>query len=123
MCKLSKYFSLNDFVRSSTAKKLFIDNIPDEASIVNLKRLCSEVLDPIRLEFGSPVIVTSGYRSVELNAHVNGSPASYHLVGRAADITASDFLALRRTVNFLIDLCIIKPTEIIYHDTYIHIAL
>lgn len=123
MLKIGKYFTLNEFVRSSTANKLFIDNIPDEASIVNLKRLCSEALDIIRFVFGSPVIVTSGYRSVELNAHVNGSPTSYHLSGRAADITSSDFNRLCSVVSSLVSSCVISPVEIIYHDSYIHIAL
>lgn len=123
MRKIGKYFTLNEFVRSAIAEKLSIDNTPDEISVANLKRLCSEVLDPIRKYFCLPVIVNSGYRSVELNAHVNGSPTSYHLCGRAADITASDFALLRFAVENLVSHGRIKPVELIYHDSYIHIAL
>lgn len=45
-----------------------------------------DLLEAIRAERGSPVIVTSGYRCAEHNAAVGGAPRSYHMIGRAADI-------------------------------------
>ena len=51
-----------------------------------LERLVNRVLDPLREAWGSPIIVTSGYRCPELNARVGGARTSYHLRGMAADI-------------------------------------
>lgn len=56
-------------------------------------RCCGEVkmdqafvtkLDNLRHEFGSPLVVTSGYRCPEHNAAVNGGPA--HPSGKAVDV-------------------------------------
>ncbi len=43
-------------------------------------------LQDLRSNLGRPVYIISGYRNPEHNAQVGGSPQSYHLQGRAADI-------------------------------------
>lgn len=47
-----------------------------------------QILDTIREEIKSPIIVTSGYRCPEHNKEINGAPQSKHLLGIAADIIA-----------------------------------
>lgn len=84
--QLSENFTLEELTHSNTADKYKIDNTPDEYVIKNLKKLCNEVLQPIRDKFGKPITVTSGYRSKELNKKVNSSKTSQHTVGAAADI-------------------------------------
>lgn len=44
------------------------------------------MLEAIREELGSPIILTSMYRSPAENKRVGGVPNSQHLLGRAADI-------------------------------------
>ena len=80
------YFTLEEFTYSITAQHLGIDNTPSGEAVKNLERLVSRVLDPLREAWGSPIIVTSGYRCEELNARVGGVKTSYHLRGMAADI-------------------------------------
>ena len=47
--KLSKNFTLEELIRSDTAERLGIDNVPkDEKVIENLRNLCFEVLQPLR---------------------------------------------------------------------------
>lgn len=84
--KLSENFSLDEMVFSQTASRLGIDNKPDSEQILNLINLCVNVLQPIRDFFQKPVIVTSGYRSKELNKVIGGSLRSHHMLGMAADI-------------------------------------
>lgn len=88
--QLTDNFTLEELIRSTTADKFKIDNTPDDYVKDNLKRLCEDVLQPIRDKYGKPITVTSGYRSTELNKKVNGSNTSQHKVGAAADIKASD---------------------------------
>jgi hypothetical protein len=85
---LSKYFTLQEMVQSDTAVRAKIDNTPNQEVIDNLTRLCVEVLDPIREQFGV-VTVTSGYRCKALNLAVKGSKTSAHIRGCAADIKLS----------------------------------
>lgn len=87
----SKYFTLEEMTASATAKRKGINNTPSESIKINLQRLVKNVLDPLREEWGAPIIVTSGYRSVRLNAAVGGARSSAHVYGQAADIrTVSD---------------------------------
>ena len=85
--KLSKYFTLEEFIRSNTAERMGIDNVPkDEEVIKNLRNLCLEVLQPLRDYVGAPVHINSGYRCPELNVAVGGVKNSQHCRGEACDI-------------------------------------
>ena len=71
---------------SQTAARRGLSNKPNDETIKNLGFLVAEVLDPLRLAVGKPLVVTSGYRSPEINRLIGGSPTSDHVKGRAADI-------------------------------------
>lgn len=83
--RLSEHFSLSELAVSETAARKCIDNTPTPETTCRLLHLCTNTLEPIRNLFG-PVIVTSGYRSKELNQSIGGSPNSQHCHGEAADI-------------------------------------
>ena len=74
--KLSKYFSLEEFTRSDTARRLGISNDPTPEHIQNLSDMCVNLLDPLREAWGGPLIVTSGYRGYKLNAARTSSPTT-----------------------------------------------
>ena len=50
-----------------------------------------------------PIIITSGYRSVELNKKVGGSPTSNHLTGCAVDIRVAGIEQAMRYAVILMD--------------------
>lgn len=81
-----KHFKLEEFTRSATAEKFNIDNTPNDYVIYNLDKLVVNVLDPLREAFGSPIKITSGYRSYLVNKMVGGVKNSQHMSGKAADI-------------------------------------
>jgi len=60
--ELSNNFSLDEFERSDTAKRLKIDNHVPQFAVERLRILCEKVLQPVRDHFGVPIIITSGYR-------------------------------------------------------------
>ena len=57
------------------------------------------VLDPIREEFGAPLVVTSGYRTRSWNHIIGGAARSRHMAGDAADIAPA--MATRDRVKAL----------------------
>ncbi len=82
-----KYFTLNEFEKSAKAWQLGIDNTIPSMQKKNIEKLVNLVLDPLREEIKSPVIVSSGYRCPRLNKAVGGALKSKHIEGLAADIT------------------------------------
>jgi len=86
--KLSKNLSLAEVTKSTTAKRLNIDNTPDEWVTENLKQVAINVFQPLRDAFKCPIYVSSGYRSGDLNSAIGGSRRSQHVEGRALDLDA-----------------------------------
>jgi zinc D-Ala-D-Ala carboxypeptidase len=84
--QLSKHLSLAEVVRSETAKRRGISNMPTAAHIANFKLLAEKVFEPIRTHFGKPIHISSGYRSEALNKAIGGSLTSQHCSGEAIDI-------------------------------------
>lgn len=83
--KVSKYFTLDEFIKSQTAIRKGIDNSPLPEHLQNIRMLARNVLDPIREYYARPVYLSSGYRSPALNRAVGGSSKSQHCNGEAAD--------------------------------------
>lgn len=89
--KLSKNLTLQECTKSLTAKRLGINNQPDEQVIENLKAIANNIFQPARDHFKSPLYVSSGYRSKELNKAIGGSKNSQHMSGCALDLDADVF--------------------------------
>jgi hypothetical protein len=85
---LSKNLTLAEVTKSTTAKRLGIDNTPDEWTTENLRQVAINIFQPLRDSFGCPIYVSSGYRSADLNTAIGGSKRSQHVEGRAFDLDA-----------------------------------
>ena len=93
--QLSKNFKLEEFVKSAIATKYGIDNTPNAVQLENLTNLCVDCLQPVRDEYGKPIIINSGFRTAALNAAMEKdgyrvSKTSQHMLGEAADIRDAD---------------------------------
>lgn len=116
-----KYFSFRELIKTNQP----FDNYPYSFTYVNNLHKLAIVLSCIREDAEMAIAVNSGYRSTEVNKAVGGSPTSHHLTGRAADIRPllpnrpDLFSKLVKIVETY------KPilSEIIVHDTYIHVAI
>ena len=84
--KLSQHLDLSEVIRSESAKRNGISNMPTEQHIANFKLLAEKVFEPIRLHFNCPIHISSAYRSEALNKAVGGSSTSQHCTGEAIDV-------------------------------------
>lgn len=84
--QLSTNLTLAEVIRSETAKRRGITNMPTEQHIANLKLLAEKIFQPIRDHFGRPIHISSGYRSRALNDAIGGSLTSQHCSGEALDL-------------------------------------
>ncbi len=95
--RLTTNFTLWEAIRSDTAiaidakskntRLMDIQRDIPEKYILNAKRLCENVLQPLRNELGMRVDISRVYSSEELNELVGGVSTSDHLLAMAADIT------------------------------------
>lgn len=83
--RISDNFTLQELTKSNTAIRHNIKNKPTVIHYKNLVAIVENILQPLRNEVG-PIVVTSGYRSEELNKLVKGSSTSQHSKGEAVDI-------------------------------------
>jgi len=90
---LSEHFSLAEFTRSDTARRLGLDNSMPDDLLGNARRTCL-MLERIRAHLCRLVGVdvsmhiTSGYRHPVVSAAIGSSGASDHTIGIAADWVA-----------------------------------
>ncbi|RMF12255.1 MAG: DUF882 domain-containing protein [Alphaproteobacteria bacterium] len=83
--RLSPHFTLRELTRSQLAARRGIENRPAVGEIENLKRLCTEILEPVRAAFGVPFSPSSGFRSPAVNQALGGATGSQHTRGEAVD--------------------------------------
>ena len=83
--RISKNFTLSEITKSNTAKRLGIDNAPNQEHLNNMQILIRDLIQPLRDALG-PIRITSGYRNPTLNRAIGGSTKSQHCKGQAVDV-------------------------------------
>ncbi len=104
--KLSEHMTLAELCKTRTG----IENVPNEAQVENLKRLC-QWLEQLRRRWNNlygegddPIIINSGFRSPEVNKAVGGVATSNHLTGCAVDIRCIGMEQALRYASILLDI-------------------
>ena len=119
--RLTPHFTLRELTKTNTG----IKNVPNEAQVNNLKRLC-KWLEQLRLRYNQmrnekgemrngneemrnevreyPIIINSGFRSPEVNRAVGGWAQSNHLTGCAVDIRCVGIEQAIRYATLLLDI-------------------
>ena len=104
--RLSEHFTLGELCKTRTG----IENVPNEAQVENLKRLC-RWLEQLRRRWNNlygegndPIVINSGFRSPEVNKAVGGVPTSNHLTGCAVDIRCIGMEQALRYAAILLDI-------------------
>ncbi len=120
--KLSTNFTLEEMVFSRTADRLGIDNTPPELIIENLKSI-ARVLEDIQKRIGAPILITSGYRSPELNKKIPGSSKnSAHTRGAAVDFIAPAYGDPLKICKEIMNSRIMFD-QLIYEGTWVHLGI
>ena len=106
LMKLSEHMTLAELTKTNSG----IANVPSEAQVENLKRLC-RWLERLRKRWNDkygdgddPIIINSGFRSAAVNKAVGGVPTSNHLTGCAVDIRCIGMEQALRYAAILLDI-------------------
>ena len=106
LTNLSEHITLAELTKTNTG----IANVPNEAQVENLKRVC-RWLERLRKRWNDkygdgddPIIINSGFRSEAVNKAVGGVPTSNHLTGCAVDIRCIGMEQALRYASILLDI-------------------
>lgn len=119
--KLSTNFHLAEFTTSQTATRLGINNTPSPTIQQNLIVLANG-LELVRSLLKNPIFISSGYRCLELNRKIGGSPTSDHVFGYAADFTCNKFGTPSEIVRAIMN-SPIKYDQLIDEGTWVHLSI
>ena len=105
---ISEHITYNESIKSSTAIRKGIKNIPTEYELQNMGLVAEKVFEPLREWVKGPIKITSFFRSEELNKTIGGSSKSQHCEGRAIDVddiynyksNAEMFHFIKNNLNF-----------------------
>ena len=103
MKTISKYITLEEATQSQTATRKGIINVPDDKTLINMQLVGIRVFDVIREHFGSPLRVSSFYRSLLLNNAVGGKSTSQHVKGQAIDIQGTGKVTNQMIFDYIKD--------------------
>jgi zinc D-Ala-D-Ala carboxypeptidase len=90
--KVTEHVSYKEVIKSNTATRKGIENIPSGEQMENIKLLCEKVFEPLREHVGGPIAINSLFRSVELNRAIGGSSTSQHCAVNGAAMDIDDTL-------------------------------
>ena len=116
--RLSPHFTLRELCK--TSYHTTDGNIPSHVAIENLRNICENWLELLRDQYNEiygdrregvsrndeeiPIIISSGFRSEEVNRKCGGAKGSNHLTGCAVDIKCYGPEQMIRMAGILLDI-------------------
>lgn len=88
--RISRDFTWEEMTYSRVAVENGLLNEPSFEVRLLMIELVKRLLQPLRVAYGKPIAITSGYRSPEVNRLVGGVSSSQHVKGEAADCYVPD---------------------------------
>ena len=119
--KLSPNFSLEELTFSQVASRRGLNNTPSSKVKENLERLAF-FLEQVRKLFNKPILISSGYRSREVNESVGGSKTSQHCEGCAVDFNVKG-MSPDAVVRAIVDNDVPYDQVILEFDSWVHISI
>lgn len=115
--QLSDHFTLEEL---TTTQVRDANNVPSR-DVVEALRSTAICMEAVRAILGHPIVVTSGYRSPDVNRIVGGVADSAHIRGRAVDFICPTFGSPYEVAN-AISRSEIKFDQLIREYGWVHIA-
>jgi len=113
---MTPHFTLSELTATNTG----YDNTPPNHIVENLYTLAM-FLERVRDCVGRPIMISSAYRSPDVNAKIGGSPTSDHMQGLAADIKVNGLAPA--SVARMIKNSGIKYDQLIVEPTWVHVGI
>lgn len=124
MLVFPKWFTLEELTVSQTAARHGINNIPKGDVLKNLHKTALMMVNIRKLLGDKPIIVSSGYRSPEVNAKVGGSNNSAHTLGYAVDFTCPGYGSPLEVAKAIAESELMEGIDQLIHEynSWVHIS-
>lgn len=120
--RLTPHFNLDELTHSNTAVRLNIDNTPLPEEIEKLKYL-AEKLEDVRMVLDhNSILISSGFRCLELNRVLKSKDTSHHIICRAVDFTCPNFGDVNQIMKKLRDTNIQFEQCLLEYNSWIHLS-
>jgi hypothetical protein len=119
--RLTKNFTLEELTFSETAARKNIDNTIPEEYMSNVQKL-AEGLQDVRNLLDKPILISSGYRCMELNTLLGSKPTSAHTRALAADFISPGYGSVEEVMEAIVNSDIQYDQCILEFDRWIHLA-
>ena len=74
--------------KEATRTDTHLPNIPNDEQLRKMKLTAEKVFEPVREYFNKPILITSFFRTKEVNKKIGGAKNSQHMLGEAIDMDA-----------------------------------
>lgn len=119
---ISDHFTSDEVSFSQTASRNRIDNTPSPVVLANA-RMAAKSLERVRALLQFPILVSSWYRSQELNRLVGGVPNSQHITGEAIDFICPQFGTPADICKKIIHFPeLVSFDQLILEHTWVHVS-
>ena len=121
--QISEHFTLDELIDSEAGTRLNIEEqfTPSDAVVQNLKKLCVNILEPLRDIFKAPIIISSGYRCPRVNKAIGGSRTSQHIEGKAVDFKVIGY-TVEEVFKTIVDSGVLFDQCIQEFNKWVHIS-
>jgi hypothetical protein len=119
---LTNNFTLEELIFSQTAQRRGLSNTPTKGILSNLINTAENMELVRNLLEGNPIIISSAYRSPDVNAAVSGSKHSQHMEGRAVDFTCPKYGTPDQIVHAIRNSLIDYDQLILEFNAWVHIS-
>lgn len=120
--QISNHITYEEATQSNTATRKGIDNIPSGEDVERMKIVAEKCFEPARAHWGKPLIVSSFFRSSELNKAVGGSMTSQHVKGEAIDLSTGTKDGNKKLIEWMKENLIYDQLIEEYGYSWIHVS-
>lgn len=115
-------FTILELVASRTARIAGVSNDPPMHLDAAL-RVTLAGLERVRAYLGEPMLITSGYRSVEVNQLVGGKADSQHMKGQAVDFVSPRYGTPEKVARALSPaMTMLGIDQMVLEPSWVHIS-
>jgi len=120
--QLSTHFTLDEAIVSQTATRMGLDNMP-HLNTLSVMTVVAAHMEKVRVLLDGSILISSWYRSPEVNAAIGSGPTSQHIKGEAVDFICPSYGSPFKICTYIAENKeLLQFDQLIFEGTWVHIS-